>query len=191
MNYQLIKNYLPQFLVLIWLFFCVGVELHIFFGGMDFFLDFLILWPGIVIFGAYWLFQVILIAIYSLRNHHFKYSKIRTLIKITVIPILLVLCIVFTFPRGTTRLKLSESSLLKCVENLSSCRGNSRIGLFYVYGTPRREMECTFFMTDTMFLSEWGLVYVPSGEEECVENYQSLGYVGEKIYGNWWRYFRH
>ncbi|NER08434.1 MAG: hypothetical protein F6K17_40800 [Okeania sp. SIO3C4] len=67
---------------------------------------------------------------------------------------------------------------------------DSRIGLFYIYDIRRGEMGCTFFTTDTVFLSEWGLVYAPSDREECVENNESHGYLTEKIYGNWWWYFR-
>lgn len=191
MNFRLIKNYWEIILV----FFCLIVPLA---GRWQIIVDsrslfeflaiiflYLIAIIGCLIVGVYWALQIVIMLGYFLDKHKLQYSQVKTLIKITGVPILVFCYIFLAVYTDIIRLRLSEPALMNCVNSPNLCQNDTRIGWFYVQFIHQGE-DCTFFTTDTWVFNEFGLVYVTPGKEDCLNR----GYsdITEKIYGNWWEY---
>ena len=122
---------------------------------------------------------------YFLDKHKLQYSEVKTLIKITGVPILVFCYIFLAVYTDIIRLRLSEPALMNCVNSPNLCQNDTRIGWFYVQFIHQGE-DCTFFTTNTWIFNEFGLAYVPPGKENCLNRAESD--LTEKIYGNWWEY---
>lgn len=188
MNFRLIKNYWE----IILLFFCLIVPLAIQWQiilysmySYDSLAIIFICLIGCLIVGVYWLLQIVIMLGYFLYKHKLQYSQVKTLIKITVVPILVFCYILLAVYTDIIRLRLSEPALMNCVNSPNLCQNDTIIGWFYVQFIHQGE-DCTFFTTDTWVFNEFGLVYVTPGKEDCLNR----GYsdITEKIYGNWWEY---
>ncbi|MDJ0518176.1 MAG: hypothetical protein QNJ74_18635 [Trichodesmium sp. MO_231.B1] len=191
MKFRLIKNYWE----IILLFFCLIVPLarrwqiivdsRSLFEFLAIIFLYLIGRIGCLIVGVYWLLQIARMLGYFLYKHKLQDSQVKTLIKITGVPILVFCYIFLAVYTDIIRLRLSEPALMNCVNNPNLCQNDTRIGWFYVHFIHQLE-GCTFFTTDTWIFNEFGLAYVPPGKENCLHRGESDW--TEKIYGNWWEY---
>ncbi|MGD1701871.1 hypothetical protein [Dapis sp. BLCC M229] len=192
MKFRLIKNYWE----IILLFSCLIVPLarrwqiivysRSLFEFLAIIFLYLIALVGCLIIGVYWLLQIARMLGYFLDKHKLQYSKVKTLIKVTGVPILVFFYILLAFYTDIIRLRLSEPALMNCVNSPNSCQEDTRIGWFYIQHISQGG-GCTFFATDTWFFNESGIVYTPKNIENCV---YMLGDLDNKtkIYGNWWEY---
>lgn len=138
LNFKLIKNYWEIILV----FFCLIVPLA---GPWQIIVDsrslfeflaiiflYLIAIIGCLIVGVYWLLQIVIMLGYFLDKHKLQYSQVKTLIKITGVPILVFCYIFLAVHTDIIRLRLSEPALMNCVNSPNLCQNQTRIGWFYV-----------------------------------------------------------
>ena len=192
MKFRLIRNYWEIFLLLACLIVPLAIQWQIIVTGRSQF-EFLIaivltLCAQILslIVGIYWLLELAIMLFYFLSKHQLKYSKLKTFLKLTVVPILILSYIYLPGYTETIRLKLSEPAFMNCVNNPNSCEDNSRIGLYYVYRF-NQEAGCTFFATNIWVFNEYGIAYIPPGKENCVNQYLYPS-SKQKIRDNWWEY---
>ncbi|NES07496.1 MAG: hypothetical protein F6K22_34695 [Okeania sp. SIO2F4] len=139
-----------------------------------------------LIIGIYWFIEIVRIFIYFVKKDKLKYSPLKTLIKAIGVPLLIVLFILLAVFTDTIRLKLSESALMNCVNTPNLCQEETRIGWFYVEFIDQRR-GCTLFTTFTWGFDDFGIAYVPLGEENCLYRDNPSDVIVE-IYGNWWGY---
>ena len=155
MKFRLIRNYWEIFLLLACLVFSLIIHWQIIVMGRSPFEFLVVIFQPLItlicclIVGAYWLVELAIILVYFLRKHRLKYSKAKTLLKLTVVPILILSYIYLLAYTQTVRLKLSETALMNCVNNPNSCQDNTKIGMYYVYRF-NQEAGCTFFATEYM-----------------------------------------
>uniref|UniRef100_UPI0025F583F2 helix-turn-helix domain-containing protein n=1 Tax=Okeania sp. SIO2F4 TaxID=2607790 RepID=UPI0025F583F2 len=123
---------------------------------------------GCLIVGVYWLLQIARMLGYFLDKHKLQYSQVKTLIKITGVPILVFCYIFLAVYTDIIRLRLSEPALMNCVNNPDLCQEDTRIGFFYIQRISQGG-GCTFFATDIPWVfDESGIVYIPESLENCV-----------------------
>lgn len=192
MKFRPIRNYWEIFLLLACLVFSLVVHWQIIVIGRSPFEFLVVIFQPLItlisclIVGAYWLVELSIMLVYFLKKHRLKYSKAKTLLKLTAVPILILSYIYLLACTQTIRLKLSEPALMNCVNNPNFCQDNSRIGMYYVYRF-NQEAGCTFFATDTWVFNEYGIAYIPPGKEKCLDKYLYPSRK-QKIRDNWWEY---
>ena len=77
-----------------------------------------------LIIGVYWLLEIAIMLGYFLEKHKLQYSKVKTLIKITGVPILVFSYIFLAVYTDIIRLRLSEPALMNCVNSPNLCQGH-------------------------------------------------------------------